>query len=162
MFKRTLLFLFITLSGLNVFATHYRGAEITYRVIGNYQIEATVTTYTKYSGQSTYADRDSVTINWGDGYSSILPRVNGANDGTCTGASPCGVNIATANNVLHIQTSLQCTGIIVSDMLGRNVLSIQNKGISYDVPVNQLPNGVYIVNISMPGAAVIKKFIKAG
>lgn len=50
-----------------IWATHNRSGEITYRQIGQNQIELTITTYTKISGQSAQADRDQLDVNWGDG-----------------------------------------------------------------------------------------------
>lgn len=58
-------------------ATHNRAGEITFRQINQLTYEVTVTTYTKYSGQSGNADRDSVEVNWGDGTFQLVPRVNG-------------------------------------------------------------------------------------
>jgi gliding motility-associated-like protein len=59
----------------NTFATHNRAGEITYRQIGPLTIEATITTYTKTS--STDADRDTLTICWGDGICTKVGRSNG-------------------------------------------------------------------------------------
>jgi gliding motility-associated-like protein len=59
-------------------ATHNRAGEILITQIGNcgdYRIRATIVTYTKRS--STAADRDSLTISWGDGTFKQLPRTNG-------------------------------------------------------------------------------------
>jgi hypothetical protein len=61
----------------NLHATHYRSGEITYKIIGNLQIEATVITYTKVSGTSILADRDTIVIDWGDRTGGVLPRTNG-------------------------------------------------------------------------------------
>lgn len=55
-------------------ATHNRAGEITYKQTGSNTIEATITTYTKISGQSIHADRDELTIDWGDGKIDIVPR----------------------------------------------------------------------------------------
>ncbi len=60
-------------------ATHNRAGEITYVQTGDLTIEATITTYTKASSEP--ADRDSLTIFWGDGTSSRLPRTNGNGQG---------------------------------------------------------------------------------
>ncbi|MBA3901306.1 MAG: gliding motility-associated C-terminal domain-containing protein, partial [Bacteroidetes bacterium] len=56
-------------------ATHNRAGEITYRHLGGLKYEATITTYTKESSQQ--ADRNVLTLLWGDGHSSDLPRTNG-------------------------------------------------------------------------------------
>lgn len=72
--------LFFSLFGLllpSAQATHNRAGEITYEQIGPNTIRATITTYTKISGQSIHADRDELTIVWGDGSSEIVPRSNG-------------------------------------------------------------------------------------
>jgi len=77
--KNLLLFLVIWVVILNVQATHNRAGEITYvhRADENnqYRYEIIITTYTKQS--SFNADRDSLTINWGDNSSTVLPRNNG-------------------------------------------------------------------------------------
>ncbi len=69
---------FLLIYAWNLSATHNRAGEITYKQIGPLTIEATITTYTKAS--STSADRDSLTINWGDGTSTLLDRDNGNGD----------------------------------------------------------------------------------
>ncbi|HRG90044.1 MAG TPA: T9SS type A sorting domain-containing protein [Chitinophagales bacterium] len=76
---KTHLLLFITavLSISSTYATHYRAADITYKVTGNNTIEATVTTYSKYDGISINADKDEIEIYWGDGSSSTVERSNG-------------------------------------------------------------------------------------
>lgn len=58
-----------------LYATHNRAGEITVRQISEYTVIATVTTYTKEAGTS--ADRDSITLDWGDGLSSRIHRNNG-------------------------------------------------------------------------------------
>ena len=78
-----------------VMATHYRAGEILYELIGNLKYQVQVITYTKVSYPSNLADRDSVVVDWGDGTTSLLPRVNGTQDNTCQGASPCGVVVLT-------------------------------------------------------------------
>ena len=63
-------------------ATHNRAGEIQVQQIGDcgdYRVRATIVTYTKKS--SVLADRDSLTISWGDGTFSDLPRVNGGGFG---------------------------------------------------------------------------------
>lgn len=61
------------------FATHNRAGEITYVQTGDLTIDVVITTYTKAS--STDADRDTLTIDWGDGTTSNLPRTNGFGQG---------------------------------------------------------------------------------
>lgn len=75
----TLLLLFASLIAS---ATHNRAGEITYRQISQLSYEVTVTTYTKYTGPSAQADRDSVEINWGDGNFDVVARLNGPIGGT--------------------------------------------------------------------------------
>lgn len=55
-------------------ATHNRAGEITYEQIGELTIRVTITTYTRTS--SIQADRDSLTVFWGDGTSEPVPRSN--------------------------------------------------------------------------------------
>ena len=56
-------------------ATHNRAGEITYEQIGDLTIRATIVTYTRTS--SFAADRDSLTLYWGDGDSTHVQRSNG-------------------------------------------------------------------------------------
>ena len=55
-------------------ATHNRAGEITYRWITGLTYEVTITTYTR---DSAPADRCELEINWGDGSTNILKRING-------------------------------------------------------------------------------------
>ena len=59
-------FLFTT----DVAATHNRAGEIAVEQIDPLMVKATITTYTKAS--STQADRDSLTLCWGDGRCELL------------------------------------------------------------------------------------------
>lgn len=60
------------ISTCSVFATHNRAGEITYTYLGGFRYRVTIVTYTKISAP---ADRDSLTINWGDGSNpQSLPR----------------------------------------------------------------------------------------
>ncbi len=59
----------------HVQATHNRAGEITYEQIGDLTIRATIVTYTRTS--SFNADRDSLTLFWGDGDSTVVQRSNG-------------------------------------------------------------------------------------
>lgn len=58
-----------------IHATHNRAGEITYKQIDELTIEATIITYTRTS--SVAADRDSLTLFWGDGDSTSVIRTNG-------------------------------------------------------------------------------------
>ncbi len=57
---------------LKSYGTHQRAAEITFRHISGYTYEFTLTSYT-YTPSP--ADRPSLEVLWGDGTSSILPRI---------------------------------------------------------------------------------------
>lgn len=59
-------------------ATHNRAGEIIFKQIAPLTIEATIITYTKTS--TVQADRDSLTICWGDGTCETLLRSNGNGD----------------------------------------------------------------------------------
>lgn len=56
-------------------ATHNRAGEISVEQIDPLTVQATITTYTKAS--SIQADRDSLTLCWGDGTCDVLVRLNG-------------------------------------------------------------------------------------
>lgn len=63
--------IFLLLIKVEVFATHQRAAEITYKHISGYTYEFTLITYTF---SLSPADRPQLEVNWGDGNSSILQR----------------------------------------------------------------------------------------
>ena len=94
-FLKSLLPLLFCVCCQQAMATHYRAGEILYQLLGPLNYGVTVITYTKISGQSILADRDSVTVDWGDGTSSIIPRINGPYGVGCQGASPCGELVLT-------------------------------------------------------------------
>lgn len=71
-------------------ATHNRAGEITYTSIDDYTYEVTITTYTKVSSQ---IDRCELTIDWGDGTTAVLYRVNGGNTRCPNTPARDGVNI---------------------------------------------------------------------
>jgi len=78
--KKILLSCLITVSTfLCAYATHQRAGEITYRHLSGLKYEATIVTY---SYSPSPADRNVLTLRWGDGDSSVLQRING----------PAGVN----------------------------------------------------------------------
>ena len=64
--------LLLLLSSISVYATHNRAGEITYRHLGGYSYEFTITTYTyRYSN----ANRSELPVSWGDGTETIVPLV---------------------------------------------------------------------------------------
>lgn len=69
-----LLFYLVFFPGV-VEATHNRAGEITFVQLSDLSIRATLTTYTKT--ESIAADRDTITIYWGDGSFTNIKRVNG-------------------------------------------------------------------------------------
>ena len=71
---KKLLNILLILVSTTLFATHNRAGEITYRHLGGFTYEVTITTYTKI-GSGVAADRDELEIMWGDGTSEILPRI---------------------------------------------------------------------------------------
>jgi len=75
MLKNTLCLLLLLFTS-KIWATHNRAGEITYRQIGPTTIEMTITTYTKISGQSLQADRPQLDVDWGDGNTETVQRVN--------------------------------------------------------------------------------------
>ncbi len=72
--------------GNDLYATHNMAGEITFEKVGPNTIQATIATYTFL--ESRPADRDSLFIDWGDGTTETLIRINGEdtdNDGTREG-----------------------------------------------------------------------------
>jgi len=93
--RHLLLFILLATAISNTFATHNRAGEITYAHKPNsnnqYRYEIVITTYTKQS--STNADRDSLTINWGDNSATVLARNNGLVSGGNPKGEPIGNDI---------------------------------------------------------------------
>jgi gliding motility-associated-like protein len=58
-------------------ATHNRAGDISVEQIGPLTVRATITTYTKATSRA--ADRDSLTLDWGDGTKLTISRSNGPN-----------------------------------------------------------------------------------
>ncbi len=67
----TLLFSAIFLK--TAYATHERSGDLQYTFIGNNTFRVVVTTFTDQT--SVAADKDSVEVNWGDGLTQMIPRV---------------------------------------------------------------------------------------
>lgn len=80
MMKRLLMRLFLLnllltiVFPLMIFATHQRAAEITYRHLSGLTYEITLISYT-FTPSPANAFRDNLTINWGDGTISEIPRI---------------------------------------------------------------------------------------
>jgi gliding motility-associated-like protein len=70
--RKILFILFGLFEFLNLFGTHNRAGEITYRYISGLTYEFEIVTYTNSAPYA--ADRPSLDINWGDGTSSTLNR----------------------------------------------------------------------------------------
>lgn len=133
-----ILFVF-TILGQSVYATHQRAAEITYRHISGYTYEFTLITYTYTLSP---ADRPELELNWGDGSSTSLPRIEktevpGVADitrnvyiGTHTYSAPYTYTVTMEdpnrnNGVINIPYSVNVpmfisTTIVVNPILGPN------------------------------------------
>lgn len=70
--KIILLFTVLQLAGLQLFATHNRAGEITYEQIGTFKYRITLITYTLNGAP---ADRANLDIEFGDGTSANVPRI---------------------------------------------------------------------------------------
>ena len=75
------LFVVLLFAPVLVQASHVRAGEIYYQVTAPFTIKATIATYTKIVGANPGADKDQLSLNWGDGTSSIATRVNGPING---------------------------------------------------------------------------------
>ncbi len=73
--RTTVTFLLLCFFSTLLLATHNRAGEIIYTQIAPLTIEATIITYTQTS--TVQADRDSLTICWGDGTCETVTRSNG-------------------------------------------------------------------------------------
>ena len=77
--SRALLLVLAVLGAVSAHATHNRAGEIRVEQIGPLTVRATITTYTAFQGNSRDADRDTLTLEWGDGSFSRVLRINGPN-----------------------------------------------------------------------------------
>ncbi|KAF0197588.1 MAG: hypothetical protein FD166_1891 [Bacteroidetes bacterium] len=134
---RYLLMLILLVPGFSALATHQRAGEITYRHISGLTYEVTITTYTF---APSAADRCELTINWGDGESNELRRVNGEGGQTPAGiyCEHVGENISAEIRLniyrgIHTYASASTYHIWLEDP-NRN-LGIQNIPNSVDVPL---------------------------
>ena len=71
--RKLFLFIIVTFSFCVVNGTHNRAGEITYVQLSELTYEITITTFT-YT--LSFADRDQLTIEWGDNTTSVAPRVS--------------------------------------------------------------------------------------
>ena len=136
--KTKLIYYFFSISLLsssNLWGTHNRAGEIQYKQVGQLSIEATIVTYTKSSSHP--ADRDSLSICWGDGICNIIARVNGSDlDGD---GVPDGVELE--NNfkqneykAIHTYTDFGTYSLFMQDPnRNSNIINI-NEGASDNVP----------------------------
>jgi gliding motility-associated-like protein len=75
------LFVFLLFAPVFAKASHVRAGEIYYQVTAPFTIKATIATYTKIVGANPGADKNQLSLNWGDGSSSVATRINGPING---------------------------------------------------------------------------------
>ena len=71
--KKTFLLCLALLAFVNLNATHNRAGEITYVQLSDLTYEITITTFT-YT--LSFADRPTLTVEWGDNSTSVAPRID--------------------------------------------------------------------------------------
>lgn len=131
--KKFLLLLFVLIIGFaNSYATHNRAGEITYQHISGFTYKIIVTTYSKES--STTADRCELDINFGDGDSATVSRVNGPTGSPCNAGVGNGVSLGhdVKENVYEIIHTYPGSGTYIITMEDPN----RNEGIC------NIPNSV--------------------
>ncbi|MDA9952464.1 hypothetical protein N9D46_03480, partial [Chitinophagales bacterium] len=72
-----LVLLLFVLTSINSFATHNRAGELLYEYISPLSYRVKVVSYSKISDISANADRDSLSLDWGDGTIESIVRING-------------------------------------------------------------------------------------
>lgn len=136
-------YLFLLLGFLAPFiglATHNRAGEITYKHVNGFTYDITITTYTESS--SVQADRCSLTLNFGDGTSEEVYRVNG---GSCSNGQPpcsrCGQDIGNniKKNIYTTTHTYAATGSYTLSMLDPN----RNEGVLNITNSVQVPFYIY-------------------
>ncbi|MGZ4054173.1 MAG: hypothetical protein ACXVPM_04690, partial [Bacteroidia bacterium] len=88
----------------NVYASHNRAGEITYKYIGDaahpYKYHITVTTYTKWI-DATSVDKCTLTVHFGDGTSADVPRSNGTTFSLCGSGIPDGTLLSSPSDTKY-------------------------------------------------------------
>ncbi|MGZ3883443.1 MAG: T9SS type B sorting domain-containing protein [Bacteroidia bacterium] len=114
-------------------ATHNRAGEITYKWISGYTYSITLITYT--DDGPNIADRCQDTIYFGDGYSAVVPRMNGPLGPTdCGSATPIGELLQPGfkRNIYTVIHTYNGAGTFTISMFDRN----RNGG------VQNIPNSI--------------------
>ena len=73
--KKIILYIVFIAGSLQMFATHNRAGEITYKHLSGNTYEITLITYT-YTPSAANETRNVLTMQWGDGTTSEIPRIN--------------------------------------------------------------------------------------
>lgn len=134
--KRLVLIFTLLVSGfVSLKATHNIAGEITYRCIGGYTYEITVTTYTN---SLSPADRCELLVEWGDGLEQVVPRSNGAQTICPNQSQHDGVlltNYANTKQNLYVATHSYSPGTYTIKVKDPNrVTGIENIPNSVNVP----------------------------
>lgn len=143
--------LFIIVSILQVFATHQRAGEITYKRISGFTYEVTIVTY---SYAPSEADRNELELNWGDGTSSILTRNNGP-----AGINPAGLYCEHLGEMVDVDIKKNLyTGI--HTYAGASTYVIWLEDPNRNLGIQNIPNSVEIP-LYIESQLVISPFLGA-
>ncbi|MCU0435589.1 MAG: gliding motility-associated C-terminal domain-containing protein [Bacteroidia bacterium] len=136
--KRLLLFVVLLFAALQAKATHNIAGEITARCVGpGYNvIEVTVTTYTD---SRSPADRCELIVEWGDGNSNIVYRVDGPS-GNCP--TPATMGIVLGASYPNIQVNYYRAVHIYPGPSGATPYIIRMKDPNRVAGVENIPNSV--------------------
>jgi len=153
-FSKIFIYFFFFLAAKNIFPSHNRAGEITYKLLFGYTYEIIVTTYTNTN--NTNADRCYDTVYFGDGTSEALPRINGVLANLCGNAIGDGVMIAqfiklNIYKTTHTFPGPSCYTITMGDP-NRNA-GVLNMSQSQDQPffiVSELCIGTFLGGNSSP------------
>ena len=125
--KISLLVIILLIGFTNIYASHIRAGEITYKYSGDashpYRYHITITTYTKWIDISSI-DNCTLPIHFGDGDSAIVARDNGSSGLLCPGIATDGVLIGatTRKNTYEVDHNYTGAGtyIITIEKQARN------------------------------------------
>lgn len=155
---RRLLTVLLTMGAFVLHATHERAGEITFKHLGGLTYEVRILTYTFAPSP---ADRPELEIKWGDGTSSILPRVEKvdlANDirrnvyigqHTYSGASTYVLTMEDPNRnygVLNIPNSVNVPFFIETRLVINPFLGPNNSPLLLNPPIDQGCVGVPFIH----------------
>lgn len=107
--------------------------------------------YTRTGGQSWIVDyngQNMFNIEYTDGIEQIIQ-------------DEAAISIALIGNTLQVESNEQLQRVVIYNMNGMLVKSLSAEGNSLQEPVDELPDGIYIVQVTTESGETVKKLAKS-